>query len=140
MQAMPVGKLSLFPALHKPLLTQKSKSGQHCFWSNLSLVVSQSGLQFVLGHCTNNDTPLMNPSSHPRLSVNQQELSSLQKGERLKSSPQNVQWPLRPFPSLLESDEQRACWTKNFYYLETIIWVQKDDTSASRSHGMDSWR
>ena len=119
----------------KPLL-----NGQHCFWGDFSLGIFQIGLQIVLRHCTNNDTPFMNPSSHPHLSVNQQERSSLQKEARLRHYRKNVQWQLRPIKSFPGSDEQRACWTKNFYYLEMITWGQKDDTSASRSHATDSWR
>ena len=119
----------------KPLL-----NGQHCFWGDFSLGIFQIGLQIVLRHCTNNDTPFMNPSSHPHLSVNQQERSSLQKEAKLKLSLKNVQWPLPPFQSFPELAEHQACWTKNSYYLETTIWVQEDGTSASRSHVTDSWR
>ena len=90
--------------------------------------------------CINNDTPFMNPSSHPHLSVNQQERSSSRKGARLRSSLKNVRWPSPPFPSFLEPAEHQACWTKNSYFSETMIWVQEDDTSASKSHETDSWR
>ena len=37
--------------------------------------------------------PFMNPSSHPHLSVNQQERSSSQRGARLRLSLKNVPWP-----------------------------------------------
>ena len=104
-----------------------------CFVLNVKLVPL---LQFE--NCSNNDTPFMNPSNRPHLSVNQQEHSSSQRGARLRLSLKNVQWPSPLFPSLLESAEHQACWTKNSYYLETMIWVQEDATSASRSHVTDS--
>ena len=67
------------------------------------------------GHCINNDTPFMNPSSHPHLSVNQQEHSSSRRGARLKLSPKNVQWRLPLFPSFPGLAEHQACWMKNSY-------------------------
>ena len=93
-----------------------------------------------IDHFAKNDTLFMNPSSHLHLSVNQQERSSSQRGARLRLSLKNVQWPSLPFPSFPESAEHQACWTKNSYYLETMIWEQEAGTSASRSHETGSWR
>ena len=90
------------------------------------------------GH--DNDTSFMNPSSHLPLSVNQQARSSSQREARLKSSLKNVQWQLPPFLSFPGLVEHQACWTKNSYFSETTIWVQEDDTSASRNHVTDSWQ
>ena len=94
---------------------------------------------FYFWHCTDNDTHFMNPWSRLPLSVNQQERWSLQRGARSRLCLKIVQWQSQPFLSLLESDEQQACWMKNFYYLETIFWVQGDGTSASRGHATESW-
>ena len=112
--------------------------GQNSFFHNFLALYAKSCLRFC--HCINNDTPFMNLSSHLHLSVNQQERSSSQKGARLKSSLKNVQWPLLLFPSFPEQAEHQACWTKNSYFSETMIWGQKAGTSASRSHVTDSWR
>ena len=92
------------------------------------------------GHCINNDTPFMNPSSHPHLSVNKQERSLSPKEARLRLSRKIVQCQLPPFRSLPEPAEHQACWMKNSYFSEMMIWAQKDDTSVSRIHETDSWR
>ena len=87
--------------------------------------------------CINNDTPFMNPSSHPHLYVNQQERSSSRRGAKLRLSLKNVRWQLLPFQSFPEPAEHQACWTKNSYFSETMIWVQEDDCLLYTSDAAD---
>ena len=126
--------------------------GLEWFWKNVkmwfvNMLPGQKNSKIIcmwlyekFGNCTNNDTSFMNPSSHPHLSVNQQERSSLHRRARSRLSRKNVRWPLPHFPSFLEPDEHQACWIKNFYYSEMMILEQEDGTSVSRSHVMDSWQ
>ena len=106
------------------------------FWTDITRLLRRN--YFWSLHL--NDTSFMNHSSHLNLSVRQQERSSLQREARLRLSPKNVLLPLLPFTSLLEPAEHQACWMKNFYYLEMMIWVQEGGTSASRNHVTDYWQ
>ena len=106
----------------------------------LNKLAHKFGSGRIYNYGTNNDTNFKNPSSHLALSANQQERWSLPRGARLRSCRKNVQWPLPAFPSFPDPAEHQACWTKNSYYSEMMIWVQNEDTSASRSHATDSWQ
>ena len=84
------------------MMAKTYKNGQIVIFLGLYFKIVSD---FHFGHCANNDSPFMNPSSHPHLSVSQQGHLSSQRGVRLKLSLKNVQWPLRLSPSLLEPDE-----------------------------------
>merc|ERR1719500_42977 len=118
-----------------PLTEPPSRTKRHSHIRPFNVGLSVSLATLPSGHLLSPASMgNMNPSSHPHLSVNQQERSSSRREARLRLSLKNVQWQLPPFPSFPEPAEHQACWTKNSYYLETTIWVQEDDTSASRSH------